>query len=79
MVQSIPVARNDCGTPGNTTKIKKKFPNYTAESMIFQKLPVYLKFTLSATKGSTLLLTAIAADFGGQGTFGNHSYNTFNN
>lgn len=77
MVQSIPVARNDYGTPGNTTQIKKKFPNYTADSTIFQKLPVYLKFASSASKGSALLLSAIAEDLGGQSTFGNHSCKNF--
>lgn len=77
MVQSIPVARNDYGTPGNTTQIKKKFPNYTADSTIFQKLPVYLKLASSASKGSALLLSAIAEDLGGQSTFGNHSCKNF--
>lgn len=41
--QSTPVARNDYGTPGNKTQVKKELCNFQAESMIFQKLPDYPK------------------------------------
>lgn len=44
MAQSTPVARNDCGTPGNKTQVKKELYNFQAESMIFQKLPDYPKW-----------------------------------
>lgn len=72
MAQSIPVARNDYDTPGNTAPMRKS-SNYIAESIcclreIFQKLPVYLKLALSASKTRALLLTATATDLGGQST-----------
>ena len=50
-------------------KEKKKLSDFTAESMIFQKLPDYLKFALSTSKGAASLLIAIA--------FGNHTCKNF--